>query len=310
VYSELLTAPEEAAPAKAQNSPKGYLGYVSVLIASALFGSVFTVTKLPLAAIDPLALSAIIYVISGLTLVPFAKASFRLQKLDALYMIVMTAFGAVGAPLLLLYGLQLTSASEAAILTNGEMLFTVVLSSLFFGERPRGRLGFSAVAVVIIGLFMATTDLKFSGMIVAFNSGNLMILASMLFWAIDNNFSRKLTTFSDISPAKMAMIKSLAGGLVLLGLTAVAGKWSALEHIDTKLWFVIIAISASGFGGALLFFLAGIKRIGTIKTMTVFSTTPIFGIVIAAAALGESISIFQGIATGLIITGILLVSRH
>jgi len=38
--------------------------------------------------------------------------------------------------------------------------------------------------------------------------------------------------------------------------------------------------------------------------------TPIFGIVIAAIALGESISVFQGIATGLIIFGILLVSRR
>lgn len=305
-----MAAPKEATPAKPENNQKGYLGYISVLVASALFGSVFTVTKLPLANIDPLALSAIIYVISGLTLVPFAKASFRLQKREARYMIAITVFGAVAAPLLLLHGLQLTSASQAAILSNGEMLFTVVLSSLFFGERPRGRVGFSALALVIIGLFMATTDLNFSDAFLAFNSGNFMILASMLFWAIDNNFSRKLTTFSDISPAKIAMIKSLAGGLVILALTAITGKWTALEHIDPKLWLVIIAISASGFGGALLFFLAGIKRIGTIKTMTVFSTTPIFGILFAAAALGESISIYQGIATSLIITGILLVSRR
>jgi drug/metabolite transporter (DMT)-like permease len=38
--------------------------------------------------------------------------------------------------------------------------------------------------------------------------------------------------------------------------------------------------------------------------------TPIFGIMIAALALGESITVFQGIATGLIIVGIILVGRH
>ncbi|UVS69498.1 DMT family transporter [Nitrososphaera viennensis] len=305
-----MTAPEQAAPAGAQREQKGYLGYLSVLIASALFGSVFAIAKVPLANIDPLALSAVIYMIAGLTLVPFAKASFRLQRREARYMVAITAFGAVAAPVLLLHGLQLTEASDASILANGEVLFTVILSSLFFGERPHGRLGIVAVSLVIVGLFMATTDMKFSGTMIAFNAGNLMILASMFFWAIDNNFSRKLTTFSDISPAKMAMIKSLAGGLVLLGVTAVAGKWGAFGGISAQLWLIIIALSASGFGAALLFFLAGIKRIGTIKTMTVFSTTPIFGIVIAAAALGESISIFQAIATGLIITGILIVSRR
>jgi drug/metabolite transporter (DMT)-like permease len=69
-------------------------------------------------------------------------------------------------------------------------------------------------------------------------------------------------------------------------------------------------MSVAGFGGALLLFLEGIKRIGTIKTMSVFSTVPIFGIVVAAMTLGESISLFQGIATGLIVFGIILVSRR
>ncbi len=44
--------------------------------------------------------------------------------------------------------------------------------------------------------------------------------------------------------------------------------------------------------------------------MSMFSLTPIFGIVIAALALGESITVFQGIATSLIIVGIILVGRH
>jgi drug/metabolite transporter (DMT)-like permease len=44
--------------------------------------------------------------------------------------------------------------------------------------------------------------------------------------------------------------------------------------------------------------------------MSVFSMVPVFGIVIAALALGESISNFQIMATGLIILGILILSRH
>jgi drug/metabolite transporter (DMT)-like permease len=106
------------------------------------------------------------------------------------------------------------------------------------------------------------------------------------------------------------MVKSLSGGLILLGIALALGKSSAITSIEPNLWFLIIGMSVSGFGGALLLFLQGIKRIGTVKTMSVFSMTPIFGIVIAALVLGESISIFQGIATGLIIAGILLVSRH
>jgi drug/metabolite transporter (DMT)-like permease len=284
-------------------------GYLSVLFAAALFGSVFTLAKVPLATVDPLALSAIVYTIAGLGLIPFAKASFRFDtRRDYYYLAIITAFGAVAAPVLLLYGLQQTNASDAAILANGEIVFTIALSAIFFGEKLHGMIGLLGVVLVVIGLFIATTDLKVSETILEFNAGNLMILASMFMWAIDNNMSRRLTTSA--SPAKIAMVKSLYGGLIMLAVALALGKSGAIANIDADLWVIIVGMSVAGFGGALLFFLQGIKRIGTVRTMSVFSMTPIFGIVIAALALGESISVFQGLATGLIIAGIMLVSRH
>jgi drug/metabolite transporter (DMT)-like permease len=88
------------------------------------------------------------------------------------------------------------------------------------------------------------------------------------------------------------------------------GKGDSIASIKLDMWMLIIIMSISGFGGALLLFLEGIKRIGTVKTMSMFSMTPVFGIVIAALALGESITVFQGIATGLIIIGIILIGRY
>jgi drug/metabolite transporter (DMT)-like permease len=285
-------------------------GYLSVLFAAVLFGSVFSLAKVPLATIDPLALTAIIYTISGLALIPFARASFTFErKCDYLYVIIVTIFGGIAAPVLLMYGLQQTAASTAAILTNGEIVFTLALSSLFFGEKPRGPVGLFAVVLVVIGLVIATTeDLTALESILELNPGNIMILASMLMWAIDNNVSRRLTL--KVSPAKIAMVKSLAGGLILLAIALAMSKGDSIAAIKLDMWMLIIIMSISGFGGALLLFLEGIKRIGTVKTMSMFSMTPVFGIVIAALALGESITVFQGIATGLIIIGIILIGRY
>jgi drug/metabolite transporter (DMT)-like permease len=286
------------------------VGYLSVLFAAVLFGSVFSVAKVPLATIDPLALTAIVYTISGLALIPFAKASFTFQtRGDYFYVLVVTIFGGVLAPVLLMYGLKQTAASTAAILTNGEIVFTILLSSIFFGEKPHGRIGLFAVILVVIGLVIATTeDLKALETIIQFNAGNIMILASMFMWAVDNNVSRRLTSVA--SPAKIAMVKSLAGGLVLVAIALALGKGSIITGIKFDMWILIGGMSIAGFGGALLLFLEGIKRIGTVRTMSMFSLTPIFGIVIAALALGESITVFQGVATGLIIVGIILVGRH
>lgn len=269
----------------------------------------FTVAKVPLASVDPLVLSAIVYTVSGLALIPFARASFRMEtKKDYLHLLVISLLGAVAAPALLLYGLQLTDASDASILTNGEVIFTIILSAVFFGEKPKGRVGLFAVILVIVGLFIATTDLNTSETPLELNAGNLLILASMFLWAVDNNLSRKLTT--RVHPAKIAMAKSLIGGLTLLGITLALGKFGSFVTIEPELWVIIVLMSISGFGGALLLFLQGIKRIGTIKTMSVFSMTPIFGIAIAAAVLGESITVFQGLATAIIIGGILMLARH
>ncbi len=285
------------------------MGYLSVLAAAALFGSVFTVAKVPLVTVDPLALSAVVYTISGVALIPFARSSFKMAaRTDYYYLLAITLLGAVAAPALLLYGLQQTDASDASILTNGEILFTIILSAAFFGERPRGRKGIFAIAIVIAGLFVVTTDLRLSETILQFNTGNLLILASMFCWAIDNNLSRRFT--ARVAPAKIAMLKSLLGGLILLGITASVGKWPVLTAIQLDLWLIIVGMSVSGFGGALLLFLHGIKRVGTVKTMSVFSLTPIFGITIAALVLGESISIIQGIATAIIIAGILILTRN
>ncbi|MFL6490620.1 MAG: DMT family transporter [Nitrososphaera sp.] len=294
---------------ESQRQPQ-LIGYMSVLFAAILFGSVFTLAKVPLATIDPLALTAVVYTISGLALIPFAKASFTFQtRDDYFYVVLVTIFGGVLAPVLLMYGLQQTAASTAAILTNGEIVFTIILSSIFFGERPHGRIGLFAVILVVIGLGIATTeDLKALETIIQFNTGNALILASMFMWAVDNNVSRRLT--SRASPAKIAMVKSLAGGLVLLAIATALGKGSVISGIKFEMWILIGGMSIAGFGGALLLFLEGIKRIGTVRTMSMFSLTPIFGIVIAALALGESITVFQSIATGLIIVGIILVGRH
>jgi drug/metabolite transporter (DMT)-like permease len=286
------------------------LGYVSVLLAAVLFGSVFSLAKVPLATIDPLALTAIIYTISGLVLIPFAKGSFTFERReDYFYVMIITIFGGVLAPMLLMYGLQQTAASTAAILTNGEIVFTIALSSIFFGEKIQGRVGLFAVVLVVIGLMMATTeDQKALETIVQLNAGNIMILTSTFMWAIDNNVSRRLT--SKASPAKIAMVKSLSGGLVMITMALALGKGSVITGIKFDMWILIAGMSIAGFGGALLLFLEGIKRIGTVRTMSMFSLTPIFGIVIAALALGESITVFQGIATGLIIVGIILIGRY
>ena len=287
-----------------------------------LFGFTFSMAKQPLENVDPIVLSAIVYPISFAALIPITKSSFKIEnKEDFLDILVISILGGVLAPILLFYGLERINASEAVILTNAQIIFTVLLSSLFFGEKPNGIIGYSGIIIVFVGLFVATTELETSGSLFKYEPGKIMIVGAMLVWAIDNNISRRLTKRSTIWPAKIAMLKFLIGGIILFGIATIAVEESSssfrsrLQIIDSLLlikpseWLIIIAVSLFGFAGALSLLLESLKRIGTIRTMMIFSLTPIFGIVAADIVHAESISILEAIATGIIIIGIFMVSK-
>lgn len=287
-----------------------------------LFGFTFSMAKQPLENVDPIVLSAIVYPISFAALIPITKSSFKIEnKEDFLDILVISILGGVLAPILLFYGLERINASEAVILTNAQIIFTVLLSSLFFGEKPSGIIGYSGIIIVFVGLFVATTELDTSGSLFKYEPGKIMIVGAMLVWAIDNNISRRLTKRSTIWPAKIAMLKFLIGGIILFGIATIAVEESSssfrsrLQIIDSLLlikpseWLIIIAVSLFGFAGALSLLLESLKRIGTIRTMMIFSLTPIFGIVAANIVHAESISILEAVATGIIIIGIFMVSK-
>jgi len=286
-----------------------------------LFGFTFSMAKQPLENVDPIVLSAIVYPISFAALIPITKSSFKIEnKEDFLDIFVISILGGVLAPILLFYGLEHIDASEAVILTNAQIIFTVLLSSLFFGEKPNGIIGYSGIIIVFVGLFVATTELT-PGSLFEYEPGKIMIVGAMLVWAIDNNISRRLTKRSTIWPAKIAMLKFLIGGIILFGIATIAVEESSsssrprLQIIDSLLlikpseWLIIIAVSLFGFAGALSLLLESLKRIGTIRTMMIFSLTPIFGIVAANIVHAESVSILEAIATGIIIIGIFMVSK-
>lgn len=286
-----------------------------------LFGFTFSMAKQPLENVDPIVLSAIVYPISFAALIPITKSSFKIEnKEDFLDILVISILGGVLAPILLFYGLERIDASEAVILTNAQIIFTVLLSSLFFGEKPNGIIGYTGIIIVFVGLFVATTELDTPGSLFKYEPGKIMIVGAMLVWAIDNNISRRLTKRSTIWPAKIAMLKFLIGGIILFGIATIAVEESSsfrsrLQIIDSLLlikpseWLIIIAVSLFGFAGALSLLLESLKRIGTIRTMMIFSLTPIFGIVAANIVHAESISILEAIATGIIIIGIFMVSK-
>ena len=117
-------------------------------------------------------------------------------------------------PVVYFFGLQTTAASDASLLANAEMVFTIVIASIAFREKLN-RTGLLAVILVSIGVVVVTTNLQFSSSLFDFVSpGHLLILASGLCWGLDNNIITYASERIDV--VKFIQFRSSLTGPILL----------------------------------------------------------------------------------------------
>ena len=281
------------------------LGYLSAILASALFGAVPTIAKPVTSNINILLLSSMAYLIAALTFTPIIKKSnISFTKKDYYILATVAICGAAAAPYLYFVGLRQSSAADTSLLSNAEIMFTVLFSLLFFKEKLK-PVGFISVALVLIGVVIVTTNLQFSESLFQLNVGHFLIIGATLLWALDNNLSRIISV--KIDTAKLVQLKSAIGGSILLGMVFLL---QIPLVINTAQIPYVVLLSVLGFGGSLYFFLQSLKRIGTIRTIMIFSSSSVFGLVFAGVFLHEQISPYQIIAIAIMLTGIFLINRQ
>ena len=282
------------------------LGYICAVLAAVMFGSVSTIAKPLVSTVNPLLLSSMIYLIASVTLTPLAqKQSFPKTKKNYLLIFSIAASGAIIAPSLFFIGLNHASASDAALIANGETFFSVLLAMAFFKEKL-GKMGYLATAMIFAGMIIVTTDLNFSDFTLEqIHYQDWLLIISMLFWGIDNNLSRILA--QRVNVAKIAQIKSGIGGAVLL-LIAVFGFGIPI-NVQLSNIPPILVLGVIGFAASLYFFMQSLKRINTVRTSLIFSLSSVFGLAAASVFLQEQISWYQILAASIMILGMYVMNR-
>ena len=282
------------------------LGYLFAILAAVMFGSVSVLAKPLVSSVDPILLASLVYIISAITLSPFArKQKQKFARRDLLLILSIAVCGAVIAPSLYFVGLTHASASDAALIANGEVFFSVLLAVMFFRERLR-LVGWIAILLVLAGMIIITTNLNFTDFTLQqIHYKDMLLIMSMLFWGLDNNLSRYLAQKMNV--ANIVQIKSAIGGIMLFVIALLVFRVDINVGVDQII--PILVLGSIGFAASLYFFLHGLKRIGTVRTITIFSMSSVFGLVAAAIFLAEQISWYQIVAAGIMILGVYLVSR-
>jgi drug/metabolite transporter (DMT)-like permease len=275
------------------------IGYLSAIVAALLFGSVSTLAKPLLSTVDPIVLSSIIYLTAGLFFTPSAERT-RSKITTKYFLLILTSalFGAAIAPIVFFQGLRMSTAADTALLANGETVFSILFALLIFRERLR-PIGYIAVTLILVGVFLVTTNLDFNSSIFSLNLGNVLVILSTIIWGFDNNICKIIAR--QIHVSRLIQLKALIGGSILLGTVLISG---IPFNIQSEQILPIILIGVFGFAISLYLYLHSIKRIGVIKASSLLSLSAVFGLAFALIFLNELISITQVIAISVMIFGI------
>lgn len=262
-------------------------GVPLALGSAVLFGALAPLSKLMLGTVNPWLLAGILYLGAGLGLglfhlgrgvVGLPSVEARLTRRDLRWVAAMVLFGGVLGPLLLMFGLSLTSASTGSLLLNLEGLATMAIAWLVFRENVDRRLLLGALAI-LAGAVLLT----WNGQSVQFDLGAVLIAGACLAWGIDNNLTRRL---SSADPVQIAMIKGLVAGSVNFGLALTTG--AAVPSASFILAGGVVGFF--GIGVSLVMFTLGLRHLGTARTGAYFSLAPFIGAALALVLLAEPLT--------------------
>ena len=258
------------------------------LITAVLIGGSAPLTKLLLGGAGPFALAALISLGSGsgaLLFFLFGAATGRRRgqveappgRGDIPWLIGVTVFGGILAPVTLIFSLPGTPAATAALLLNFEAVATTLIAAAIFREWV-SRQVWAALGCITASCLLLSYD-PAAGFGLSLPA--LGVLLTCLFWAIDNNLGQRL---SAKDPLLTISVKGLGAGSVTLFLALAAGQ--QFPDPVTSAAAMIIGFLCYGGLTSILFLLA-LRGIGTARAGSLLAISPFFGVLFSLVIFTE-----------------------
>ena len=255
-----------------KNTDKG--GILLAILAAALYAINSPFSKILLEYMPPTLMAGFLYLGAGLgmgVIAVFRKApgtSAREEprtKKELPYTVAMIVLD-IAAPIFLLFGLSYTSAANASLLNNFEIVATAVIALAVFKESISKRLWGGIIFVVLSCTLLSFEDMTS----LQFSKGSLFVLLACICWGIENNCTRRL---SSKDPLIIVLLKGIFSGLGSVVIGLVIG-----ERIS-ELWcvFAVLAVGFVAYGLSIFFYVYAQRRLGAARTSAYYAIAPFIG---------------------------------
>lgn len=275
----------------------------ALIVLGAVWGASFLFIRVAATALGPFPLMGTRVVLAALALAPFVLALGRFPEVRERwrqFLFVGVLNGAVPFSLIAFAETEIT-ASLAAILNSTTVLFSVVVTAVWFGDPLTLRkvmgvaLGISGVAV-LVGL----DPLPSNGAVLT--AVGAMLLSSFCY-ALGGSYIKQ--TFSGVRPLTMAFGQQAGASVFLLPLAAATLPGEA-PSAPVALSAVGLALVSTAFAYLLYFSL--IARVGPTSTLTVTFLSPGFGVLFGVVLLGEPLALGTVLGLGIVLLAVALVT--
>ncbi len=275
------------------------------VLAAALYALNSPISKLLLGKIPPTMMAAFLYLGAGigLTIVRLVqrgmgrgKKEAPLTRKDLPYTIGMVVLD-IAAPIFLMIGLTRTTAANASLLNNFEIVATSVIALCIFKEAISKRLWAAIALVTISSIVLSVEDMSsFS-----FSFGSIFVLLACVCWGFENNCTRMI---SNKDPLQIVVIKGFGSGIGSLVIALILG-----EHISN--WGYIVCALLLGFvayGLSIFFYIYAQRYLGAAKTSAYYALAPFIGVALSLLIFREVPTVSFVVALLIMIAGTYLAS--
>ncbi len=270
------------------------IGIALAILAAALYAINAPLSKLLLAYVPSTLMAGLLYLGAGAGMAPVAlvrrawrhakqapRAEEPLRRADLPYTVAMVLLDIV-APILLLLGLSLTTAANASLLNNFEIVATALIALCVFREAISPRLWAGIVCVTAACALLSVEDLS----AIRPSAGSLLILAASLCWGIENNCTRRL---SAKDPLEIVVVKGIGSGLGSLLIGLCRGERISASGVRSAV-LAVLAVAAVGFvayGMSIFCYVYAQRMLGAARTGAYYAISPFIGSLLSLAIFRE-----------------------
>jgi drug/metabolite transporter (DMT)-like permease len=281
---------------------------LTMLLVVLIWGANFSVVKLALAEIPPLAFAALRFAFAGALLWGLLVAREGLQPLPKGALWKLTWIGIVGNTLYQVgftLGLQRTTAANASLLIAITPALVAGFGAVLGIERLRRSTAFGIVmALAGVALVLSARGLSFTQ---AGLFGDLLLLGCALAWTVYTLGVRSLGAgLSPLAITTWTMITGVPGLLIVSAPELLATDWAA---VSAGAWWGLAYATVLALVLAYLLWNNSVRVAGSNRTAIFGCAIPLVAALVAWPALGEAPTALQGLGAALIVAGVLLTRR-